>query len=116
MLLADKNWSEKLGMKEIDISALNSEAMKMQKETSDYILRIFVAFTVISILSMIVAMINRYMRNQFNQIETSKNHLATSQNYEKTTNEAIRDLKEKHDKALDDLKLDKRNLKSQIKI
>jgi len=36
--------------------------------------------------------------------------LRLQKNYERTTNEVVRELKEKHDKALEDLKLDKSNL------
>ena len=113
---ADRIWSERLGEKENAITDLNSNARQIKKENSQQINQILLAFFVISIISIIVAMINRYIRSKFDQIEISKHHSETSKNYEKTTNEVIRGLKEKHEKALDDIKQDKRNVKSKIKI
>ena len=107
----EKIWTEKLDAKESQITTLNSAAMRIQKENSEFIFQILTAFFVISLISTIVATINHYIRSRFDQTETSKHQLETSQNYERTTNEVIRDLKEKMEKALEDLKHDKRNVK-----
>jgi len=74
--------------------------MQMEKENFELIIS---SFVVIIIFSIIVAIINRYIRRKFD-------YFTTSQNYEKAKNDVIRDLKEKHERALDDLKLDKSNL------